>query len=174
MRDFTNVYHSEDKTLWGPGPWQDEPDKATWIDTATGLDCMVRRGMGAWCGYVGVPPGHPWHHKGYDECVRPDVCKASDDDWHYECSPQGVVEVHGGLTFSGECHEGGKPESAICHVPQPGRPADVTWFGFDCSHAWDLDPSMAKYGMRDGTYRDLAYVVAETERLAAQLAEVPA
>lgn len=175
---FTHEYRDVvDRSTWGPGPWDGEPDKAVWVDEATGLDCMVRRGNGAWCGYVGVPPAHPWHHKDYSECVTPGCDGATDwdgeDEYHYECTPQGRVEVHGGLTFAGECDDEGDPAKAICHIPEPGRHDDVTWFGFDCNHGWDLNPAMCRYAPMPGAaYRDLAYVVAETQRLAAQLAEV--
>ena len=45
------------------------------------------------------------------------------------------VEVHGGLTYAGEC------SGSICHVPKPGEPDNVFWFGFDCAHAYDLSPA---------------------------------
>lgn len=107
-----------------PGPWDGEPDKTLWIDAATDLDCMTfRNRMGVWCGYVGVPPKHPWYGVHYDEI---------------EPSP----DVHGGLTFSDFCHEGHGDE-AICHTPEPGRPARVWWLGFDCHHMLDMPPLMA-------------------------------
>jgi hypothetical protein len=154
-----------DKADWGDGPWHDEPDKVQWVDAATGLDCMVRRGpMGGWCGYVGVPPDHLFHGAGY-----------SDVD----------VEVHGGLTFGDSCDEEGDPAEAICHTPFPGRPADVWWLGFDCGHCFDLQPGL-EARMRDlrlpptrlpdlpdhlrDTYRTLEYVREQTTALAAQLA----
>lgn len=72
----------------------------------------------------------------------------------------------------------------ICHVPAPGEPDDVWWFGFDCAHCWDVAPGVlalyARINMarplvqRDETYRDVAYVRAEVEKLAAQLAGVSA
>lgn len=62
------------------------------------------------------------------------------------------VDVHGGLTFSGHRDEHGGE--------------DIWWLGFDCAHAGDLVPDMRM----SGTYRDIAYVRAEVERLAAQLA----
>lgn len=155
------------------GPWSDEPDKAQWIDEATGLDCLiVRNGMGALCGYVGLPPEHPWHRKGYSECLKGSDCG---EDWCYEHSPDGAVRVHGGLTFASSCSE--ERVEGICHVPQPGRPHDVWWFGFDCAHAGDLTPASAKHGLRiyaDDTYRDVAYVKAECASLAQQLAAVSA
>jgi hypothetical protein len=145
------------------GPWRDEPDKAQWIDEATDLDCLaVRNRLGAWCGYVGLPPGHPLH--GFD----------------YEQAPEARdIEVHGGLTFADKCAEGSEDEPRICHVPAPGRPADVWWLGFDCAHAGDLVPGMQDAytaaginrpgGYRD-TYRTFAYVQAECTSLASQLA----
>lgn len=134
-----------------PGPWNDEPDKVQW-PSDTGLPCMIRRGgFGAWCGYVGVPPGHPLHGLGY-----------SDVD----------VDVHGGLTYAAPCD--GNEETGICHVPGPGEPDPVWWFGFDCGHAFDLMPGMpADLAMiESAVYRDVNYVTAETERLAKQLADL--
>lgn len=174
----TEYRDAVDRADWPAGPWDDEPDKVVWVDPDSDLDCMIRRGGGgAWCGYVGVPPEHPWYGVYYSGCIEDPQC---DDGW--ECghsSPDGRAEVHGGLTFSGACREEGDPASAICHVPQPGRTDDVWWFGFDCSHAWDLRPGSIKFdrehGFRrrpDEVYRDEQYVIQQTLELARQLAEV--
>jgi hypothetical protein len=150
---FEERYH--DKSEWGAGPWMDEPDKMHWIDEATDMDCLiVRNGGGALCGYVGVTEGHPMFGKHYDEAE---------------------VTVHGGLTFSDYCAEDGK----ICHVPAPGRPERVYWFGFDCSHSGDYSPAYAQrlkqygdiYGHTD-QYRNVAYVQAQCAKLARQLKAV--
>ncbi len=37
-------YRTVDKTGWGEGPWQSEPDKRQWQDEATGLPCLIVRG----------------------------------------------------------------------------------------------------------------------------------
>ena len=112
--NFVEEYRTEDKAGWGEGPWQDEPDKVVWVDPATGLDCMAHRNRsGAWCGYVGVPAGHPAYGQDYDNVD---------------------VDCHGGLTFAAGCQETGDPAHGICHVPQEGRPAEVWWLGFDCAH----------------------------------------
>lgn len=150
-----------------PGPWDEEPDKAQWIDEDTDLDClMVRNGLGALCGYVGVQPGHPWYGKDYDEVP--------------------AVEVHGGLTFSDFCQEGAEDDPRICHAPEPGRPAKVWWLGFDCAHFMDLVPELLEfegkrlktlndlqaYMERDGnTYRTFEYVRQECASLAKQIHE---
>lgn len=152
----TTPSNSFSKSSWGPGPWQDEPDREEWRDPQTGLPCLASRGpLGAWCGYVAVPPGHVLHGR---------------DIWGIA-----EIEVHGGLTYSDKC------QGKICHVPAPGEPDDVWWLGFDCGHGGDYmpqaDQSMKAIGLEGvtifegGTYRDLAYVKAEITHLAAQLAE---
>lgn len=130
------------------GPWYDEPDKAHWVDETTGLDCLiVRNRLGALCGYVGVPPAHPWHGKDYDDVY---------------------ADVHGGLTYADRCQE--DEEHGICHLPEPGRPDDVWWLGFDCAHAGDLVPGAGRVSPYE-TYRELNYVRDEVARLARQAKE---
>jgi hypothetical protein len=146
------------------GPWDDEPDKVHWIDADTDLDCLIVRGpSGSLCGYVAVPPGHPWHGLGYGSVD---------------------VHVHGGLTFADSCHESTDGEGhGICHVPLPGRPHDVWWLGFDCAHAFDVTPYWASLEAHEpslrvrvpadyrGAYRTLDYVKNECRLLARQVAE---
>ena len=181
---FVEEYRTEDKATWGPGEWQDEPDKAVWVDEDTGLDCMlVRSRLGNLCGYVGVPEGHPFHGTHYSKCLEHgDACE---DRYEH-------LSVHGGLTYAAGCAETDDPSKHVCHIPQAGRPTNVWWFGFDCAHYRDLVPGMAasdrqRYedakakgdteGMRlwsfhdpDVEYRDVRYVTREVRRLAAQLA----
>ena len=164
METWTNKFHlNREGKGYPPGEWDDEPDKAVWIDTASNLDCMIHRNpMGALCGYVGVGPDHPWHGKNYMD---------GDVD----------VSVHGGLTFSESCEEGDDPAIGICHVAKDGRPDPVWWFGFDCGHTDDLIPGMIEAFalmdeqipdyMIDETYKDFGYVQGEVTRLAHQLAE---
>jgi hypothetical protein len=133
-----------DKSKWGPGPWQSEPDRIEW--RYRGVPCLMVRqpSAGHWCGYVAVEPGHPWHGLNY-----------SDFD----------AEVHGGLTYSE------KRAGRICHVPQPGEPDDVWWLGFDCAHLGDLSPGYVRWHNTTETYKTAGYVKDETERLADQLVE---
>ncbi|HEX6786651.1 MAG TPA: hypothetical protein VF076_05605 [Acidimicrobiales bacterium] len=158
--DGVQTWTTKDKTAWGHGPWLQEPDKVQWIDPATNLDCLAVRGpMGVWCGYVGLPPGHPLHGKKYDvvEGLVPEL------------------EVHGGLTFSDRCTEDLPEGEGVCHIPEPGRPTDVWWLGFDCGHGQDYIPSMpetlrAAIGLLpEPRYRTLDYCRAEVTRLAGQL-----
>lgn len=161
-----------DKATWAPGPWQDEPDKVQFTDPATGLPCLiVRNPQGALCGYVGVPPAHPWYGAPYG---------------YQDGCPDEHVEVHGGLTFSGACQRD-DPEHGICHLPDPGEPDEVWWFGWDAAHAFDIAPGLEAWEraflpprlqqrsrLPGEAYRDLAFVRAECTRLAAQLATVAA
>ena len=149
------------------GPWKDEPDKVQWVDETTGLDCLILRNRwGNLCGYVGVPETHPWYGKSYSKCME----EGCEKEYCYDHAPESLVEVHGGLTFSDFCHEG-RGDDAICHVPYEGRP-EVYWFGFDCGHAFDLQPSSIFTIDIDAVYRDIPYVKNEVAHLASQLAAV--
>lgn len=155
----TIEYRTKDKSSWGSGPWQDEPDKVQWRDEATGLPCLiVRNRMGAWCGYAGVSREHPLFGKNDEEYV---------------------LNCHGGITFAGHCRPDAE-EDGICHLVEPGEDDNVWWLGFDCAHAWDLSPGLAareeQMGFpRDPTdiYRDMAYVQDQVRQLAQQLKEWP-
>jgi hypothetical protein len=177
----------EDDAKLGAGKWGQEPDKLEWTDYITGLECLiVRNPMGALCGYVGVPIGHPWYGLGYSSDWCPQDCpeRYSYGDGEmsscYTHSPESQTRVHGGLTFSGGCQEGGK----ICHTPADGVDDTVHWFGFDCAHAGDYVPGMARIyedipllareQAMSEYYRDIEYVKAEVEKLAAQLKAVTA
>ena len=157
-----------DKSEWPRGEWDQEPDKIQWQDEATGLPCLIVRGpVGALCGYVGVPSGHPLHGKDYDNVS---------------------LEAHGGITFASGCAKVGDRAKwelwkqrllarrgeaktyprgdaarylkewadglesyeawaercearSVCHRVPPGEPDDIWWFGFDCAHAGDFTPA---------------------------------
>lgn len=150
---YSNVH---DRSSWPSGPWDNEPDKTQWPDPETGLACLaVRNGSsGAWCGYVGVPEGHPFHGKDYD-----DIYNADHD-----------IKVHGGLTFAGPCHPSDTPGRGICHIPGEGESDNVWWLGFDCAHYRDTIPSMLGLFQNEGIYRTLAYVKSQCASLARQIA----
>ena len=147
----TKEYRTRDKSDWPDGVWKNEPDKIQWKDGKTGLPCLIVRGpSGALCGYVGVDESHPLHGKEYDVLLD--------------------VDVHGGLTYSAACSPGGDEAEDICHLPDPGEPDHVWWFGFDCAHAGDFCPQHGDY-MRLGnqTYRDVSYVKHDVRSLAETL-----
>ncbi len=184
------------KSEWGVGPWTDEPDRDEW--THAGLPCFARRGpsfSGHWCAYVGVPKGHVLYGKGYSDEL-PELVEALKDReaqpvgqnpsfavmlacifGKLTATPEIVFSVHGGLTYAGKRID--------------GAANDHWWFGFDCAHcddfqpafharykdhgypfdSGDYDPALAGVDGRP-VYRTLAYVRAEANRLAEQLAAV--
>lgn len=131
------------------GPWDDEPDHHRWT-TEQGYDANVLRG-GVWkglCGYITVPLVHGVSGITYFSEII------------YE------LNVHGGITLTDQVrvNEAGEFEWS-----------DRFWtFGFDASHFLDLTPrlpiamwdSIAQIG---GEYRDMEYMVAQTNSLSVQL-----
>jgi hypothetical protein len=141
-------YITIDKSTWGEGAWQSEPDKVQWQDEATGYPCLIVRGpSGALCGYVGISSQHPYFECDYGDCD---------------------VDVHGGLTFANKCSHGDECDS-ICHKVSAGENDNVWWLGFDCAHSGDVCPEHNNRS-QNAVYRSRAYVTAEVESLAKQLA----
>jgi hypothetical protein len=157
------TWTTADKSAWGPGPWQDEPDKEQFSDEATGLPCLILRNRrGALCGYVGVTEGHPWFKQGCED-IRINGVRA-------------VVHSGDGVTYTDFCQEGPEAET-ICHVPAPGEPDRVWWLGFHCAGTWDISPGddarmLRDYGelirMGDEEYRTVGYVRDQCALLALQ------
>jgi hypothetical protein len=138
---------------WGAGPWDDEPDAATWLD-ATSLypSHAYRNTLGAWCGYVGVPEGHVLWGKGYanpwynnedatDVAIR--------QEWKFYHTLFSRVPAHRGITFD--------DFSAPYGVAEDRWP-DYYWIGFDCAHSGDYVPGMIllydNNGKTIGKHRD--------------------
>lgn len=165
----------DDKSGWGDGPWQSEPDKGQWVDPDTGLDCLIVRNYhGALCGYVGVPEHHPLFG-----------CCMSVPREH-------GITAHEYITFAGPCLMAETEEAqaqTICHTGDDVANQTVWWIGFDCSHHNDYSPRMkanlAHAGddallallsifetegvHRASHYRDWKYVQDEVTALAGQL-----
>ncbi len=169
----TIEYRTVDKSEWGEGEWQNEPDKKQWKDQETGYPCLiVRNFVGSLCGYVGVPSKHPLYKKEYNDIEH-------------------VIDCHGGLTFSDLCSPHSGESSGICHIGR-GKP---WWLGFDCAHCGDLLPTsralyneskelykrfslpypMLEMPYLSGeyeSYKDFKYVTQQVEHLARQLKEI--
>lgn len=149
-----NMHPGCDKAKWEDGPWDLEPDRVQWDDKATGLTCIIRRHehLGHWCGYVGIPAGHPWN--GLEDEKLP-------------------ADVHGGVTYTRACDE--DPELGVCHVPPTGEPDGLWWVGFDFAHLGDYSPGM--WTVPQVTHRRKEHYWTETEvmvevtQVAAQVAE---
>jgi hypothetical protein len=172
-----------DKSEWGDGPWQTEPDEVTW--SFGDVPCRIVRhpGHGSLNGYVAVPPSHPWY--GTD---------MHDVD----------VDVHGGITFAGRFGIHVTPDVPVEDVIdeddlddvvsttrtfygafRAGKTfasktdnADLWWIGFDCAHFMDYMPGMVAFerslGMHPladipghpSSYKTVEYVTREVETLA--------
>jgi hypothetical protein len=140
------------------------------------IACSIwKQDMGHLCGYIGLPPAHPWHGKWYDDID---------------------AEVHGGLTFCG-------PEKAHIGISRQRReylmsnledkwsqeeydalPAQETtgredafphdtalglwWIGFDCAHSGDSVPGLSSLHHSSDSYKDEAYVRNEIDGLVRQ------
>jgi hypothetical protein len=152
--DYRHATPEQKRATLGEGPWVDEPNYIEWAGTGAtrGLVHIVLRGpWGSTCGYVGVPPGHPWHGKDYREID---------------------ARVHGGITYAAPCND------HVCHVPAPGEPESLWWVGFDCGHAFDYIPGRGAYvepgptaGPWVDRYRSMDYAKEEASRLAWQAAK---
>lgn len=183
----TIEYTTIDKSTWGPGPWQDEPDKIQYVDEATGLPCLIVRNgkeIGALCGYVGVLPGHPLHGKRdikhtmesmkqhieyFGKLAKQEPTRElmEDPDVNEALSAVLVPEP----TYDERLHEldvhGGvtftgkcQPnceDHGVCHTVEDGEEDDVAWIGFDCCHAGDFSPGMHATLNRLGGYNPLLH-----------------
>ncbi len=135
MVDPGSLY--SDRSDWSRGPWDNEPDRVEW--RSEGGPCLVLRGpVGAWSGYIGVNPGHPWHNKTDLE-----------------------VDVHGGITYAAA------NEDQLLGFPAFASDLWIVGFDcahvFDTIPKYNRG-----LGLGMGTYRDLDYVRAEVENLAKQ------
>ncbi len=128
-----------EKTNFSKGPWNSEPDKVQWIDKASKLHCLIIRADGM--GHLCGYVGLPAGHL-----------------WHgigYEdLSREYNLDVHGGLTYSG-------PFDEI-------EPELTWWLGFDCAHAGDLSPGIARLSDVD-KYRSISFVRKQCRKLARQI-----
>ena len=155
--------------------WQHEPDEHRWTDGETGYRCAILRHekFGTLCGYVAVPPEHPWYGLPHNALVRLPreiydqpraieeinpfglfVAASSGRDPDDQLEISTALAVHGGITFSGPIDELG----------------GAYWFGFDCAHAGDVLPRFQQ--PLPGEYRTIAYVMSQCAKLARQLREV--
>lgn len=145
--------HLWDKSKFIKGLWTTEPDRVTF--EAHGLPVILRRheSHGHWCGYVGVPEGHP--------------CYGIESEY----SDPIPHDVHGGCTYSRKCDE--NPETGVCHLKKAGEP-ERWWLGFDFNHLGDESPySITEYGYcRSGSYRSIVYVEQQARNYAKVLSDM--
>lgn len=136
------------RSEWGSGPWENEPDADQF--EYLGYPCLALRHptLGHWCGYVGVPEGHPLYALDYNAA-------GGIVEYHFD--------VHGGVTYSGPRGEmthwffGFDCGHALDYAP--GLGAIGRSLGFRHPEKWEI-------------YRDLEYVRGQCRQLAEQLAAI--
>ena len=139
-----------DKSDWGDGPWQNEPDEMSW--SFGDVLCRIVRNPhgGSLNGYISVPKSHPWYE--------------TEQDSLYD------LDVHGGVTFAGRF-------AHSTHATPTEADLEVWWIGFDCAHSGDRSPGFEALGRQRGspwpifgndTYKHIEYVRREVEMLARQ------
>lgn len=153
-----HLYTSKQKLEWfGPGEWVEEPDEATFEHE--GFKCIVCRIVsdecygqafgGHFCGYVQIPPNHPWYGKAYNKI---------------EC------ECHGGLTFASERFD----EDIFWVGFDCSHSDDITpsieMFRDECGQRSRLKRFYDQLPMMRPTYKNIQYAIAETQSIAEQAA----
>jgi len=166
--------------------WETEPDREDFVHAE--LPCLILRGpMKALCGYVGVPPSHPVYQKEYndiDVAVHGGLTfshlggfrkiyqkSTASPPWNPPDCPVGSPEMIDWLNQSATyLHERCIVER-LEPDPKDKWPEGFWWVGFDCAHDRDFVPSIDEIiAGHSGVYRNWAWVKAETQRLAEQLA----
>lgn len=130
--------------------WQYEPDHLDY--ELEGFPCIIHRnGLGALCGYVGVPKGHPAYEKHYGDLA---------------------IDCHGGLTYAERC------QGDICHPGADDRwwiGFDCNHCG---DFAPYMEENLRKltvfldYGTSGRKYRNIDYVKNEIKEIVRQLKEM--
>jgi hypothetical protein len=129
-------------------PWEDEEDLYEYVEY--GIHCMIVRHphMGALCGYIGIPKGHPWYLKGYDDID---------------------ARVHGGLTFSGESiREYSKFPTNAWWIGFDCAHAGDLMPKVEELMAIQLIFPNGEFGNPDGVYKDVKFVKDEISKLVQQ------
>lgn len=164
------------------GPWTTEKDELSWEHH--GMQCYICRGP-LWNlnGYVGIEKTNPLYgiEAGQPSEKLKELVESRKEDpiddtvslgmmidmlsnGDLSPTPESILKVHFGVTYSGD------------HKPLH-EPDGFWWFGFDTNHYTDLSPGLLYFSpdsplYENNTYRDLAFVQEQTEKLAKQLAEL--
>lgn len=149
----TRKYSTTD-IIWPGGEWDNEPDIIFWIDRDPDRYCVALRNpqFGNWNGYVQIVDG----------------CNDMKED---------DVNVHGGITYSGELPLGDRAMYDHIYV-NIGIMEPNTFVGFDCNHIYDFSPGFSvspwtsmdmKSARAEGIYRNKEYIKKEIKKLSDQL-----
>lgn len=108
-----------DKSEWGEGPWQHEPDYKEFM--YKGFYCLLRRHhrYGNWTGYVAIDP---------QSKLAKEDCRSMD------------LDVHGGITY-----EAFRNPLLSINIPEDDS---LFWIGFDC-HSGRFKPDKKGNSVED-------------------------
>lgn len=143
-----------DKIWFEDGPWNKEPDSATWEDKESGYLCAIRRNeLCTLTGYVMIPADHPCYGKDLDEA--PDI------------------RVHGGITYANSILGAAKTsigwwfgfDCAAGHDYAPKR-RDIARLAKELDKNCDTTETAMPFKR---TYRSFNYVKEQVTKLAKQL-----
>ena len=187
----TSLSHGENPADPNNFAWLDEPDEYMWEHA--GLPCAImRNGLGAWCGYVGIPASHPLHGKPYNHIVVAPPAEFLDievdldsinllalfafalegGDYAADSYPLAlIIKVHGGITYASDILPCGNEHELFRDIDALDN---MWWFGFDCGHYGDFMPFMSALTSEliadlEGEYRTVEFAKQETEAMADQL-----
>lgn len=137
------------RSQWGDGPWQTEPDLVEWREDGIPYPLIIIRGMpGAWCGYAGLPPGHPLFGGGPG-------CDSG-------------LAITQAVTWASAC-----ADDTDGQLVPTGEPPDCWWLGFDCAHPMQYAPRIdalcRSFADADALCRSLADAVGLTTGLVRSL-----
>jgi hypothetical protein len=162
-----------------------------WVEGDFPFAIVKHDELGTLCGYMGVPPVHPWYGKHCDDLdveVHGGLTYGHHQNWGHPLeiarAEQQIAEaLKGKETFPGlwetlarghsrhlefeQAHAGEDSEYPV----KTGL--DIWWFGFDCAHAGDLIPGLSHHSpllQASEVYRDEEYVRGQLKYLGAQAA----
>jgi hypothetical protein len=139
-----------DKSAWIDGEWQQEPDRIEWV--FLGFPCLIVRQGGGWlCGYVGIPPTHPYYGKDLEDKELKEIY--TDKKINFSEASQQIDDPR-----------------AVNHQLLP-TDKNYWWIGFDCCHYDDVFPRIIQFYnfSSDTSYKNIEYVKTQVEFLARQL-----
>lgn len=153
--------------------WEHEPDHLSWVYNDYACHIQRQGYSKTLCGYVEIPRGHPLHNIKYD-ALLPESLKALNDEvmrgpFGGRSSLQALrmqanspsagdqFDVHKGVTYSGVGYW------------LPKNYDQGFWYGFDCNHCGDFSPGYKDLYDFEATYRNIAFVTYECNRLVDQL-----
>ena len=149
---------------------------AYWVDGDFAFSIHQADEMGHLCGYLGLPPCHPWSGLDYDDIdasVHGGLTWAGYETIFRRTNPARLKHLM--ERFKGDHSHDTEYESLPRFIEEPTGPyphdtgLNLFWIGFDCAHLGDAVPGLGHLSSGD-VYRDEGFVRDELRHLATQAA----